>query len=332
LPARHRLGVVLLVPPPFDREVDALRRACGDGTVDRVPPHLTLVPPVNVRADHLDAALGVLRRAGAATRPFGLVLGPVQSFLPVNPVLYLDVGGDVAAVVALRERVFVEPLTRTLSWPFVPHVTVVDDGVPERLDASVTALADVRLEITFERIHLLEESRQPDGGRVWRPMADAALAAPAVVARGGLELELAVTERPGPEVDAWLGRTWEAHGRSEYGDDWATDDPVVVTGRRQGEVVGVAEGHTRRTEAYLAGLVVAPEVRGEGVGSHLLAAFADECRQRGCAVLNLRSVAGGPAEAFYRDRGFTTVVALPRWRHGRDFVQLRRLLGATLPP
>ena len=272
-----------------------------------------------------------MRRAGAATRPFKAVLGPARSFLPVNPVLYLEVGGDVVAVEALRDRVFVEPLSRALTWQFVPHVTLVDDGVPARLDASVTALADARSELTFERVHLLEESRREDGLRVWRPLAEVAFAAPAVVGQGGLELELAVTERPSPEVGAWLAQVWEAHGRSEYGDDWAAEDPVVVTGRRRGDVVGVAEGHARGTEAYLAGLVVAVEVRGEGVGSHLLAAFAAECRRRGCTILNLRCLAGGKTEAFYRDRGFTTVVVLPRWRHGRDFVQLQRLLGTTLP-
>jgi GNAT superfamily N-acetyltransferase len=124
---------------------------------------------------------------------------------------------------------------------------------------------------------------------------------------------------------------WEAHSRSQYGEHWVADDPIVVTGRRHGEVVGAAEGHTRGADGYLARLVVAPEVRGEGVGSHLLARFADECRRRGCDVLVLRTLAGSPAEAFYRAHGFTTVVVLPRWRLGRDFVQLRRPLAATLP-
>jgi 2'-5' RNA ligase/GNAT superfamily N-acetyltransferase len=323
---RLRLGVVLLVPPPQDREVDALRRACGDGSIDRIPPHLTLVPPVNVRSEDLDRALDVLRRAGAATRPFTATVGPAASFLPDNPVLYLAVGGDVAAIEALRTRVFVEPLDRQLTWPFVPHVTLVDEGVPERVAAAVGVLADARLEVTFERVHLLHEAEGVGGGRAWRPLADAALSAPAVVARGGLELELAMSERLPPDVAAWAERTWEAYGRDQYGEDWRVDEPLALTARREGRVVGVAEGLVRGAEGYLAELVTAPEVRGEGVGSHLLAAFQAECRRRGATELTLRTVAGGAAKRFYRERGFTVRASLPRWRHRRDFVHLVRRL------
>jgi 2'-5' RNA ligase/ribosomal protein S18 acetylase RimI-like enzyme len=323
---RHRLGVVLIVPPPVDREVDALRRACGDGSVERVPPHLTLVAPVNVRADRLDDALAVIRRAAATSRPLTLTLGPAASFLPANPVLYLAVGGDEGAVEALRSQVLVDPLAREAAWPFVPHVTLVDEGRPERVAAAVGVLADARFEVTFARVHLLHETIDAGRRRVWRPLADAALAAPAVVGRGGLELELAVSERLPLDVAGWAERTWEGHGREQYGDDWRADEPLAVTARRDGAVVGVAEGRLRGGEGYLARLVTAPEARGQGVGSHLLAAFEAECRRRGGEEVTLRAIAGGPAERFYRERGFTLRTALPRWRHGRDFVQLVRRL------
>ena len=59
--ARQRLGVALLVPAPVSTEMDGLRRALGDGTLDRIPAHLTLVPPVNVNYADLADALRVLR-------------------------------------------------------------------------------------------------------------------------------------------------------------------------------------------------------------------------------------------------------------------------------
>src|SRR5688500_19331138 len=107
MPTR-RLGVALLVPRPLDAEIDGLRRALGDGTLGRIPAHLTLVPPVNVREDRLGEVLAVLRRAAAVTRPFTVPLGPPATFLPDSPTMCLAVGGT--DVQDLRERVFVDPL------------------------------------------------------------------------------------------------------------------------------------------------------------------------------------------------------------------------------
>jgi len=168
---RRRLGVALLVPPPVAVEVDGLRRALGDPSRRRIPPHLTLVPPVNVREEDLGAALDVLRRAARAVPPLDLRLGPAATFHPVNPVVYLAVGGAVAALGALRERVFVPPLERTLAHPFVPHVTVADDLDPDRIRAALTALVDYVVDVRIDAVHLLEEGRD----RVWRPIADAPL-------------------------------------------------------------------------------------------------------------------------------------------------------------
>lgn len=168
---RRRLGVALLLPPPVAGEVDGLRRALGDGSLGRIPPHLTLVPPVNVAADAMDDVVAVLRRAATATRPLDLRLGPATTFAPVTPVVYLGVSGDVDAVHALRDRVFTPPLERVLTHPFVPHVTVADDMVPARIAAAVAALADYEVDVHLDAVHLLEEGR----GRIWRPIAEAAL-------------------------------------------------------------------------------------------------------------------------------------------------------------
>jgi 2'-5' RNA ligase len=165
---KRRFGVALLVPTPVDHEVDGLRRALGDPALDRIPAHLTLVPPVNVRDDRVDDALTVLREASAVVEPFELELGPVTSFLPVNPVVYLDVGGDLEALHALRNAVFTDPLSRELTWPFVPHVTIADDAPDDRIEAAVVALSTYRVRVTFELVHLLEE--QP--GRIWEPIAE----------------------------------------------------------------------------------------------------------------------------------------------------------------
>jgi 2'-5' RNA ligase len=167
--AKLRLGVALLVPPPIDREVDALRKALGDHGYGRIPAHLTLVPPVNVRRERYDEALAVVAQAADATRPFTVHLGPPATFLPDSPTLYLPVAEESRpAVGALRALVFRDPLERPLTWPFVPHVTIADEAPPDRIEAAVGVLQCYTVEMTFDRVHLLQES-----DHIWTPVAEA---------------------------------------------------------------------------------------------------------------------------------------------------------------
>ncbi len=258
-----RLGVALLVSPPLDAEIDGLRRALGDGALGRVPAHLTLVPPVNVREDRMSEALAVLRAAAAATRPFTVTLGPPATFLPGSPTLYLAVPDD-GEVRKLRDRVFAQPLARPLSWPFVPHVTLADEADTARIDHALLALSDYRVEATFSRLHLLREGP----GRMWAPIADAAFAAPAVVGRGGLPVELSVSDRLDPEAAA-LGRP---------------TTPLVVTARVDGRVAGYAEGRIEGGEARVWDLVVDGEYEHLDIGRHLLDAFRSEAAVRGAEL------------------------------------------------
>lgn len=167
--AKCRLGVALLLPEPVRAEVDGLRRALGDRALKRIPPHITLVPPVNVREEQLDEAFAILRRAAATTSHLPVTIGPPASFLPDNPVVYLQVGGDLAPLRTLRDAVCVEFLDRPLTWPWVPHVTITNEAPPERISAALAALQDYVVEATFEGVHLLRENP----GRIWEPVANA---------------------------------------------------------------------------------------------------------------------------------------------------------------
>lgn len=314
---RLRLGAALLIPEPVRREVDGLRAAVGDGSLGRVPAHLTLAPPVNVNERHLDDTLSVLRDAAAATGPFTASLGPPGTFLPHNPVLYLEVGDGVADVLALRERIFRPPLERKLSWPYVAHVTLCDEGDPERIGAAVNALADYRATVTFARVHLL---RHREG--VWEPWADAALGGRRVVGRGGLELKITETERLDPDLRSWLDDQWAGHNRSA--DRTWNELPLALTARREGDVVGVATGWTNDGVAHLSELMVAPEVRRQGVGGRLLEAFEDVARGRGCRRLSLRTERGNPAQAVYEQKGWRVEALFDDWIGGHATVQMRK--------
>jgi 2'-5' RNA ligase/ribosomal protein S18 acetylase RimI-like enzyme len=317
-----RLGVVLLIPPPLALEIDTLRRAVGDGTYGRVPAHVTLVPPLNVNEERMGDALRVLREAAAGARPFTIHLGAPSTFLPTNPVLYLPVVGEGrAAVFALRQWVFRDPLVRPLSWPFVPHVTIADEASPERIAAAEVALADYRAEIFFDRLHILQEGP----GRVWRPVVDAPFAAPAVVGRGGLPVELTVAGMLDDEARAFSDCECRAERHRDGFDAHDPEAPnLAVVARRDGQVVGAAEGWARAGVAFVANLVVGRGVRREGIGSHLLAAFESASVERDCPRLRTDVWAGSGAEAFYRRRGWVEDGRRPAWYGSRDLVHLRR--------
>ena len=285
---RVRLGVVLLVPEPVATEIDGLRRGLGDGTLGRIPAHLTLVPPVNVALDRVDEAGDVLRGAAAAcTGPIELTLGPAVTFWPVTPVLYLAVGGARAELQALRDRVFHEPLARPLTYDFVPHVTLADE-VPgaARIEAAVRALADYVRAVPFHHLHLLREGP----GRVWEPITEVPLGPPRVVGRGGLPLELTVSAQPDLTVAARLGGP----------------TTVAVTARRQGEAVGVATALLIAPDrvAWLLGLSVAPHARGTGVGARLVAELAAALVERGVEVVRVAAPSPGSGGGFLERMGF----------------------------
>ena len=254
--ARRRLGVALVLPQPVADEIDGLRRALGDPALDRIRPHVTLVPPVNVAEDRVDEARRVVRAAAAARAPLTLELGPPATFLPDNPVLYLAIGGGAEALVALRDAVFVEPLARSLTWPFVPHVTVADGIESDRITAAMSALTDYRITLTLDRVHLLEEG----SGRVWDPIDAFPLGPPAVIGRGGQPLELDVLRG---EAD------------------------VAISAWRDGAAVGHLDARIRGGVAFLERFDVEPAHRGHGVGTHLFAAFQSWAAEMGSTAVEL---------------------------------------------
>jgi 2'-5' RNA ligase/ribosomal protein S18 acetylase RimI-like enzyme len=323
---RQRLGVALLVPPPAALELDALRRALGHDDPTRIPPHVTLVPPVNVRAEDVDGAVRVLTAAASGVGALRLELGPVTSFAPVSPTVHLAVGGDVEGVRTLRDAVFTPPLSRPLTHDFVPHVTLIEEST--RIDAAIASLSGYRTEVVIDRVHLMRESRRDDGTRIWRPAADAPLGGrPAVIGRGGLELELRTAGVLEPAADRWLRDRWDDLDVERFGRVRDTEEPLSVVARRDDRIVAAATGVVRPTgEAYLAQLLVAGDLRNEGIGAHVLAAFASAAAGRGATYLTLRTDADGRSRTFYERLGFTEWYRMPAWRNGSDFVQMRREL------
>ncbi len=313
--ARRRFGVVLLVPEPVASEVDVLRRALGVDDVGRIPPHITIVPPVNVAEAAVDEAVELLRTVASGTPPITATLGPATSFWPTSPVVFLDVGGDEAqaAIAGLHERAFVPPLSRPMGHGFVPHVTLADGIAEPRIPGAVESLRGYQAVGHFDRLHLLEQVSGPDG-RVWRPVHDAPFAAPAVVGRGGVEIELASTSGLPLDVQRFVRHaSLEPFGGALVRDAWQPlGTPFVVTARRAGhEVVGVLAGWHRGGLATIDDLVVAEGERRQGIGRHLLARAESELADVGVVEVVAVVPRHEPTTALFRSAGWVAESTLP---------------------
>lgn len=314
--ARSRLAVALLITEPHRTEIDGLRRALGSRGLTRIPPHVTLIPPVNVNDERLPDAFDVVAAAAAAAPPMRLTLGPPASFWPDNPTVYLAVGGDISVVRSLRDALSVPPIERGDTRQFVPHVTIAEHVGTSLIGSALELLASYRAEVTVERVHLLRH--RPE--RSWDVIGDAACGGPRTVGRGGLEVILSSGDVLDPEAAAFFARTWQAHIDASYG-HLPAPRPFAVVARREGSVVGVATG-SRDDELLLERLAVDPAVQGQGIGRHLLREVEGLARDADRALLVCQ--AEGPARSWYEAHGWSVVLALPAWRHGRDFVRMAR--------
>jgi len=298
---RRRLGVVLVVPPPLGNAVDGLRRAFGDPMLERVGPHVTLVPPVNVAEQDLGEVLAILRRAAGQARPLPLTLGPVAAFAGHDGVAYLEVGGAapaLAALVELRRRVLTGPLDRPIDHDFVPHATVAQGVDAERLASVLDAAASWSPQPwRAEWLTLLQEGHGA-GGRRWVPIAEVALGPSMIVGRGGLEVELTASSMADPEaLEARAGdHPGDPPGPSDGMDTdapagWpasvptppAGAVPLVVEARREGAVVGLLAGWTHGPADEISDCWVHPSARGQGIDDHLRTVFASAAADRGLA-------------------------------------------------
>ena len=156
-------------------EVDGLRRALGDRQLDRIEPHVTLVPPINLHDEQVADALAIVQEAASRSSTMALTIGPVETFSRESPVRFLAVD-PWEPVVDLHRACWAGVLEREEKRPFHPHVTVdIDGGVTGGPDPAIDLLAGYRCDVLIDRVTVLEHvdvpapRDDPDLKRVWEP-------------------------------------------------------------------------------------------------------------------------------------------------------------------
>lgn len=121
------IGVAIGIPEPFSTELQTWRERLGDPNATRIPPHVTLLAPTALRTADLGRVEEHLQAIALHESPFRIHLRSSGTFLPVSPVVFVNLVEGISQCELLQERVRTGPLNRPLRFPYHPHVTVAHD-------------------------------------------------------------------------------------------------------------------------------------------------------------------------------------------------------------
>ena len=293
--------------------MQTLRRALADPRLDVLPPHLTLIPPINVTDDAFAEGRALLRSVASASETFELEVGPASTFAPVTPTVHLELGGDTEPLHTLRARLRSGPFERPDGRPFHPHVTLREELLDPPPALAAEVLAGRLGPWLVDRVQLLEQRRDAADRRCWVPVAEEPFGQPAVVGRGGVELELRATTLVPEEAAALID------GTTPPGDPFV--DALVVTAARPGShpsdaPLGVAMGETPAATAagrrgghvaVVHGVVVERTERGLGIGRHLLRRWCHEAARRGAHMAMSSASSDDATRRLLESDGFVAV-------------------------
>lgn len=136
------LGIVIAVPEPWVSQIAKARLALGDKAGHKVPPHITVMPPQAVASDKKEEVFSHLKEVAAKHRPFRLTISGTGSFMPVSPVVFLNVAEGANECEALADDVRFGPLDYSPRFSYHPHVTIAQGLDTPALEAACVAGED----------------------------------------------------------------------------------------------------------------------------------------------------------------------------------------------
>jgi 2'-5' RNA ligase len=158
---RLTVGIAIAIPQPHAAVLVGWRRRIGDPEADRIPPHVTLLPPTEVDPDQFELLEKHLAEAARTVLPFTMRLSGTGTFRPVSQVVFVQVSAGIAECELLERAVRRGPVVREVDFPYHPHVTVGHDVADEQLDEAYDGLRDFVAQFSVDRFVLYS---QDEGG------------------------------------------------------------------------------------------------------------------------------------------------------------------------
>ncbi len=89
-----------------------------------LPAHVTVLPPRYLRGSEQEA-IALLRHNLDAVERFQIQMGPVETFVPTTPTVFLRVEKHAHRFRELHEDLNEGPFRCDEQWPYMPHLTIV---------------------------------------------------------------------------------------------------------------------------------------------------------------------------------------------------------------
>ena len=117
-----RYALIAYVHGPIAQFVESLRRELHP-ELPHMAAHVTILPPRCIEITEAEA-IRALEESCAGVEPFEVILGEVETFIPVTPTLFIRVAHAAARMQALHDQLNHGPFEYLEQWPYIPHLTI----------------------------------------------------------------------------------------------------------------------------------------------------------------------------------------------------------------
>src|SRR5579862_1959810 len=118
-----RYALVAYVRNAVGEFVERLRQELHPD-LPHLPAHVTILPPRQLQGSEL-SALETLDDICSQAEPFEVTLGDVETFVPLNPTVFIHVAHAAYRMRELHDRLNTKALAAVEEWPYLPHLTIV---------------------------------------------------------------------------------------------------------------------------------------------------------------------------------------------------------------
>lgn len=132
----RRYALVAYVKSPAGEFVENLRRELHPD-LPHLAAHLTILPPRPLHGSE-SSALQLLEQICGAEEPFEVTLGPVETFIPITPTIFIRVDAAASRMSELHSKLNTEELRFQEEWPYIPHLTIAKMGGEQPAQSAFT--------------------------------------------------------------------------------------------------------------------------------------------------------------------------------------------------